>query len=117
MAEDYTGEPLPGQPGPNFEIRPRTFYLHYVTEAELHALRRGADSPSMALLGIMIGVFVQGVASLASGQFSSVLHATFVAVTVASLVLSVYFGWRVVIDRRTLMAHIDRIEQPRRMPE
>lgn len=103
----------PGDPNTSLTIAyvPREMRVHQITEDELRMLRTGANSPSLALLGIALGLVATSVTTLATVDLPNRTFAVFVAVLLASTLLTLFFGFHASRDFLAVRALIDRIER------
>jgi hypothetical protein len=93
------------------EIVPREMRMHQVTDDELRQLRSGANSSSLTLFGVAIGGAITIGVTLGTVELTTSVHATFVASFIATVGLTLFFGFNAVRDYlsvKRLIQHIER---------
>jgi len=85
--------------------------MYAVSEPELNDLVSGYSSVNLALFGISFGAALSfGIALLTTHAVASDrVFASFVALLAVSLGLSLFFGWRAIVDRQAADRRIRQI--------
>lgn len=94
----------------NVAIKPRTLFMHLVTEEQLMAVANATDPIDLTFFGIGIGAFVSLLSTVLTAQFASVYtHASFVLLTWATAGMTLFFGWRSWMNRGAARKAVKRI--------
>lgn len=117
MASNQPPQPLQPQPGitsgANLTIQytSRTMNMVTISENELDMLVSLGNSTHLTFFGISVGALMAFAIELATAPMSDpFVHASFVALTGVSLLLTPYFGIRAILDYRSSRRKVREIK-------
>lgn len=119
MANDSDGNGEPVKGPLSVKIAGQDFHAYLITTVELESLQSHGDSPNMGFLGITVGGAVTlFITLIVTPDLPVDVRAYLLAFLVATVLLSVFFAWRMRLDRKAMGREIQAIrsrEEPIRL--